>query len=159
MIFAPRAATFSPNLSAAASGMMFTSLARLTPQRSAGRGSCLALPCGRTSCLLLTTTILTLRRFDPKRSTPRHLVFLQGHSLLRGSVSWDNSTKVRGWWEVKLLSFCMFRHNILQYPTSLTFTLPPPSDFLLPDTCTQMSGEVLLAWKQCPTLWPRCWYC
>lgn len=96
MIFAPRAATFSPNLSAAASGVMFTSLARLTPQRSAGRGSCLALPCGRTSCLLLTTTILTLRRFGPKRSTPRHLVFLQGHSLLRGSVSWDNSTKVRG---------------------------------------------------------------
>lgn len=41
----------------------------------------------------------------------------------------------------------MFWHNILQYRTSLSFTLPPHPDFLLPDTCTQMSGEVLLAWK------------
>lgn len=152
MIFAPRAATFSLNLSAAASGVMFTSLARLMPQRSAGRSSCLALPCGRTSCLLLTVTILTLRRSGPKCSIPRHLVSLQGHPLLCGSVSWDNSTRARGWWEVKLLPLCIFWHNILQYPTSLSFTLPPPPDFLLPDTCTQISGEVLLAWKQCLTL-------
>lgn len=103
-MFAPLAATFSLNLSAAAAcGVALVSLWAGWHWEGAGRGSSVMCQVTTAGHFLPAMPNLTLRRFGQSVVQPGISVSPQHHPLHCESTSLDFNAKLRGRWELKAL--------------------------------------------------------